>query len=308
MLSIGNKKYRNLQEQVGFNTEQIEKIFEILDGLNVQDNVVVVPDMSYILSQEELEIINREVAFIIYDNQLYIKKSQDASLAYFDIVFSISGSSTVISFNSKEIQVTLSNGALGIVVSTVSTYNQTQIDSLLSAKASITYVDTQLASGLASKANLAGANFTGSITAPSIIENMTNYSFDKQTLPVNFTLEYVYAGIVKNGNKLTAVIAMNITRTGTVPDATNVGRFNIPSAVSAKLFPVQIGGYNVLDMHKINASKDGINWTELLSRVYKGNNEFSVFLTATTLNALDINEKYYVRYEITFLLSDNLAQ
>ena len=42
MLSIGNKKYRNLQEQVSFNSEQIDKIFETLDGLNVQDNVVYV--------------------------------------------------------------------------------------------------------------------------------------------------------------------------------------------------------------------------------------------------------------------------
>lgn len=154
--------------------------------------------------------------------------------------------------------------------------------------------------------NIDGTLNATKVTGNEIVESMNNYSFAKQT-PTGFTLEYVYAGIVKNGNKLTAVIAMNITRTDTIPDATNVGRFNIPSAVSAKLYPVQIGGYNVLDMHKVNASSDGINFSELLSRVYKGNNEFSIFLTATTLNTLTLNTKYFVRYEVTFLLSDNLA-
>lgn len=144
MLVIGNKKYRNLQEQVGWNTEQIDKIFEFLDGINVSDNVVVVPDLSYILNQDELDIINRQVAFIVYDGKLYIKKGADSSTAYFDVVFSITGSTT-ITFNGSEIQVTLSNGALGIINSTVSTYSVSQIDSLLSAKASVTYVDTQLA-------------------------------------------------------------------------------------------------------------------------------------------------------------------
>lgn len=146
----------------------------------------------------------------------------------------------------------------------------------------------------------------GNITGDSIIENMTGYSFAKQS-PLGFTIDYVFASIVKNGNKLTAVIAANITRTDSVPDASNIGRFNIPAAVAAKLYPTYIGNYNVLDMHKVSVSKDGINFTDLLSRVYKGNNEFSVFLTATTLNTLDLNEKYFLRYEITFLLSDNMA-
>ena len=87
MLVIGNKKYRNLQEQVGWNTEQIDKIFDFLDGINVSDNVVVVLDISTPLTTEQLEIVNREVAFIVYNGELYFKRNQDSSYIYFDIIF-----------------------------------------------------------------------------------------------------------------------------------------------------------------------------------------------------------------------------
>ena len=164
MLSIGNKKYRNLQEQVGFNTEQIEKIFDVLDGLAVTDNVVAIADLSDNLNADQLEIVQKSVAFLVYAGQLYIKKSEDASNAYFDIVFTISSSGGVISFNSKEIEVDLSTGALSQTTSTNSTYSSSQIDTLVGAKADTTYVDTQLAL----KADLSGATFTGNVVLPSI--------------------------------------------------------------------------------------------------------------------------------------------
>ena len=40
MLSIGTKEYRNLQEQVGYNTECIIKIAKAVDDLNVVENVI----------------------------------------------------------------------------------------------------------------------------------------------------------------------------------------------------------------------------------------------------------------------------
>lgn len=303
MLSIGNKKYRNLQEQVGFNTEQIEKIFDVLDGLAVTDNVVAIADLSDNLNADQLEIVQKSVAFLVYDGQLYIKKSEDASNAYFDIVFTISSSGGVISFNSKEIEVVLATGALSQTISTNSTYSSSQIDSLLSAKADITYVDTQLAL----KANLAGANFTGDITAPSIIENMSGYSFSPVGTPVNTTREFVYAGVVKNGNKLTLVVALNLTNTtGTQDSAVNIGKFAIPSAVMQKLYPVQIGVYNFLAISKAqlyathNADPLNINIA-----CEKGTS--TIEFTAWKIDNLVQNTKYYLRFEFTFLLSDNLA-
>ena len=45
-------------------------------------------------------------------------------------------------------------------------------------------------------------NATTSISAPSIIESMSGYSYTKGNEIENLTREFVYAGIVKNGKKL----------------------------------------------------------------------------------------------------------
>ena len=304
MLSIGNKKYRNLQEQVGFNTEQIAKIFQTLDGLSVTDNVVAIADLSDNLNADQLEIVQKSVAFLVYDGQLYIKKSEDASNAYFDIVFTISSSGGVISFNSKEIEVVLATGALTQTTSTDSTYSSSQIDTMVGAKADITYVDTQLAL----KANLAGANFTGAITAPSIIEDMTGYTFNKSASTAQITKEYIYAGIVKNGNKLTGCVAFNITRLDTLSADTGAGTFIVPVAVGNKLIPTDIGGNNFLDVKIIQCAENQGSITTAnvyINKRYSDNVE--LIMTKNSLNNLTLNTKYYVRIEFTFLLSDNLA-
>lgn len=171
-LNIGNKVYRTLQEQVGFNAKQIDEIFKILDGLNIQDNVVAVSDISTPLTSEELEIINRAVAFIAYNGDLYIKRGEDATYAYFEVVFSLSVSGAVVSLNSKKITVALSNGALGYSTVSASTYTSSQIDTLVGAKADASYVNTELAK----KANLSGAAFTGAVTAPTLSQSQANWS------------------------------------------------------------------------------------------------------------------------------------
>lgn len=293
MLVIGNKKYRNLQEQVGWNTEQIEKIFQFLDGINVSDNVVVVTDISTPLTTEELEIVNREVAFIVYNGELYFKKNQDASYIYFDIVFKVSGS-TVITLASSEITVTKSNGALGIVNSSVSTYSKSEVDSLLSAKANTSYVDSQLAL----KANLSGANFTGAITGPSIIEDMVGYSADVKTATGPTP---VYAGIVKNGNKLTLAYAFEY-EVATLQGGQDIIDFIIPASIGQKLFP-SFSTY--LEVKNIQVASSGTSVSDMLTRVMKPND------TTIRINirddGLSTSTKYYCRIESTFLLSDNLA-
>lgn len=244
MLSIGKEKYRNLQEQVGFNTEQIKKIFEVLDGLNVQDNVVVVSDISTPLTAEELEIINREVAFIIYNNQLYIKKTQDSSNAYFEIVFSLSVSGSVISLNSNTITVTLSNGALGTATVSTSTYTLSELDTKFSAKADTTYVDAQLAL----KANLSGATFTGAVVAPTLEQTNANWKADLTQFPsisggvsslifgrlqqINGELHLVLLGKITNNS------GSPISAYSTIPIA-----YTLPYAIASKIYDVD--GNNV---------------------------------------------------------------
>ena len=301
MLVIGNKKYRNLQEQVGWNTEQIDKIFEFLDGINVSDNVVVVLDISTPLTTEELEIVNREVAFIVYNGELYFKRNQDSTYIYFDVVFSVSGS-TVITLTSSEITVTKSNGALGITNSSASTYSKSEVDSLLSGKADTSYVSSQLAL----KANLTGANFTGAITAPSIIEDMSGYGASLNTI-AGLTIEKVYVGVVKNGNKITFVFAVNFTKTDAALSVQQkVGSFIIPSSIGDKLYESSVGLYEFLDNKVVPAWDSYTSKVDIISYIDKVSST-AIDVYIFNVDDLVVNTKYYYRYEATFLLSDDIA-
>lgn len=291
---------RTLPEQVGYLSKQVQRIFRFLDGINVQDNVVVVDNIATPLTAEELVIVNRDVAFLVYSGQLYIKKSVSGSTAYFDVVFSISAGTT-ITFNSSEIQVNLSNGGMSLVSNSPATYSEAQIDTLLSAKADITYVDAQLAL----KANLAGANFTGAITAPSIVENMTGYSFVKNT---NLLWTPDYVGAVKNGNKLTLVIFGSYTyQTG---DTTQyLGSFVVPSEVYAKLYPYSLSGYTDI-LTEINGSLyvDIDTIKPIVIPVRKTGGQAVTFVLRRPESAgLTNGSTYTFRFEVTFLLSNNLA-
>lgn len=291
---ITDPKKLSMPQQVQKNKEDIEDIRKIIDGLDVEDNVVVVNDISQILTAEELEAIKQPVAFIVYNNHLYLKGKTIDTTAYFDIVFSITAS-TVITFESSEIQVELSNGALNLVNSTVSTYSETQIDNKLSLKANITYVDNNFAS-------LSGANFTGAITAPSIIENMSGYSIKNVNAIVD---EMIYASVCKNGNKITFVIFGTITPVAQTNY--NIVQFTIPEAVGEKLYPFTSGAVvNLLEVKNASCFTDSTSITDAIMRVRKESNTTITFeLRAQSLTA---NTQYHLRFECTFLLSENLAQ
>lgn len=290
---ITNPKKLSMPQQVQKNKEDIEDIRKIIDGLDVEDNVVVVNNISQILTAEELEAIKQPVAFIVYNNHLYFKNKTTSTTAYFDVVFSIA-LSTVITFESSEIQVELSNGALGIVNSTVNTYSQTQIDNKF---ATITYVDNNFA-------KLTGANFIGEITAPSIVQTMgAGYSYlNNPATDINA----IYVGCVRNGNKLTAVWFMALTATDTTYSGAKLGDLNLPSEVLNKLYPFTLSGNDTLLDVKIlplfyeyNQKVDA----NLILQKYTGSIVPRIYVSGLT-----VGKTYLMRYEATFLLSDNLAQ
>ena len=147
-------------------------------------------------------------------------------------------------------------------------------------------------------------NISGNLTADSIIENMSGYSFSPRTL-ANVNITNVYCGIVKNGNKLTVVQFFKIERTGSASYGA-VGEFNIPSEVANKLYPTQIGVVtNALSSKIVSFFKDPQTTVELKTIVIKGTNLFQNFLYG--LGNLELNVEYQCRLETTFLLSDNLA-
>lgn len=291
----------SMPEQVQRNKYDIKEIFKKIDGLDSLDNVVEVPNMSHILTAQELKAIEQPVAFIIYNNKVYLKRKIESGIAYFDRVFAISGS-TVITFESEEIQATLSNGALAMISNSVSTYSKSEIDSTFST---VVYVDNQLAQ----KANLTGANFTGAITASEITENMSGYS-GSITAKANLVNTPIYAGVVKNGNKITIVYFSSLTRTGTISDFILLFNFNIPATVGSRLYPFTISGTSkYLDFKSVGLIKKS-NGTILPVNlgIYKSSDtQINVFGQSGSLDSMEANEEYYIRYEATFLLSDSVA-
>ena len=297
---ITDPKKLSMPQQVQKNKDDIAEIKEVIDGLDSLDNVIIVPDISHIMTAEELKSVKQPVCFIVYDNHIYIKKKEESGNAYFDIVFSIIAT-TVISFQSSEIEVNLSNGALGIVNSTVSTYSSTKIDQLLALLPTFTYIDTELAK----KANLSGATFTGAITSPSIIEIMSGYSFIAGTMPAGITMTLTYAGVCKNGNKITFVLAGKATRTGNVTDNIEPGFFRVPQEILSKLYNTVIGGISALDFGIVYFYKSYSQGVNVPVLTFKSSD--SVYQRVYGVNFyLDLDTEYGFRYEKTFLLSDNL--
>ena len=144
-------------------------------------------------------------------------------------------------------------------------------------------------------------NIDGNFTANSIIENMGGYSVYSKSNKIAFN----YIGVVKNGNKLTFACSgiLNIdtkTSSGVIQALT----FAIPTNIGSKLLPfandtlswgvIQLfSSYNShIEVPCVFAKTSG---TTVVLRIYDYPSE------------LLVNTDYEFRYEITFLLSDNLA-
>ena len=146
-------------------------------------------------------------------------------------------------------------------------------------------------------------NVSGNFTANSIIENMAGYAFATES-PSNWTFEYVYASAVKNGNKVTLVLCMNLTKAAGASNFPAVGTFTIPTAVYNKLYPTRIGDYSWLDVRVLNVFSTENNSVAMPIRMSKG----TTGKVGIQINATNLVEgtSYYARYEVTFLLSDSL--
>ena len=152
-------------------------------------------------------------------------------------------------------------------------------------------------------------DMSGKIEGAEIVEKMSGYSAQLVNSTA-FTSENVYHGVVKNGNKITVVGAIKLTKleNWSSGDLT-ISEMFIPSAIGSKLYPVTIGAYNkALAVMNIVAANSYNNLVTLQAMIEKNSNGKLVFwLTdATKINQLEANTEYYIRIEATFLLSDNL--
>lgn len=312
MLSIGNKKYRNLQEQVGYNTECIKKIDEYLDGIKVEDKLVVIESDSGTLTNEELVVLSGPLAFISNEDKVWIKVSEtDSQFVYkaIDIEASEVGNA-YFNVGGSKIVVNRGDGSYSTSSDTIiTTYSKNQVDSIVSNIMAVKADKLEVVSNLALKADVAGQAFTGAITAPSIIEDMSGYSFSAPADTSNISREYQYVGAVKNGNKVTFVIFSKINILNNVPAGTGVtmGTFTIPLSVGNKIYPYTIGGLdNVVSGGKITMIKDLFSGTEVFA-YYRKTSAITINGLFYSDNILSAGNSYLFRLEATFLLGDNLA-
>lgn len=146
------------------------------------------------------------------------------------------------------------------------------------------------------------------ITGDSIVENMSGYSFVKDTA---VTWTPVYVGAVKNGNKVTFVIFGTYTyQTG--DSSTQIGRLIIPSSVGAKLYPYTMGTETrILDQKNVTfIDNDSIVNAPLFAVgeiIKASNSQLNLDLRRLQAAGFTDGKTYIFRYEVTFLLSDNLA-
>lgn len=148
----------------------------------------------------------------------------------------------------------------------------------------------------------------GKISAPAIVESMAGYTAAIGSDSA-LTLEPLYVGIVKNGNKITFAVSMNVTRTAYAGVRTFVS-FGVPKAVNDLLVPFE---GNVFDVKAIDFFYDfGSNFEQAkkvssFASMTKGSGSNPTIFLKANFDGLTNNVKYFVRVECTYLLSNSLA-
>lgn len=143
---------------------------------------------------------------------------------------------------------------------------------------------------------------TGAITGASITEDMVGYSYTKGATS-NIAYDYKYAGVCKNGNKITFAVATELTRTDSV-SLCSLGVFVVPLEIGNKLFPAKDNWLAFLSLYLGKDYDEGVSVPCLIIK----DSSTSIRIVLYDLNDnLTLNDKYYARLDVTFLLSENLA-
>lgn len=145
-------------------------------------------------------------------------------------------------------------------------------------------------------------NVSGQISGANIVETMNGYSFTKGTTDKG-TLNYVYVGMVKNGNKLTIVNAFTFQKNEGATGGFYAGRFIMPNSVASKIIPFISTIVATAKVQAINALNDQVT----LDISFVKNDTISLDTSVREIIGLDPTKTYYIRQEATFLLSDSLV-
>lgn len=303
MLNIGNKTFMNLQEAVGWllenNALPFQSTANYVANTEIAMSTLVNPSPAKVRVGSLIFFADSKVSTVIgVTSNSFIVSDQ-----YNDLVDDIVYVSNVAINASGHLICTLSNGD-NIDAGLIKQVNNFSIDASQHLIANYNNgTSTDLGAIFTGNVNIAG-NFT----ADSIIENMSGYSFEYQAFTNNLAdiQTITYASCVKNGNKLTLVCAGEYnTGENDLPQANNsysCFRFYLPVAVMDKLIPFS-SSYLAFKREVIFETYV----TSIDANVLTVKGSSFVYFAIVPKTTFSANKKYYFRYEITFLLSDNMA-
>lgn len=305
------------QENYNVQTESYQKEKVNLNGFTLHIGDCIVFSNGYYAFVETIGVNNFTIGNVLYFQGEQGVSVVGATISSGNLILTLSdgenvnagniGAVSSFSINSSQhLIVNYANGTtqdLGAIFS-----GNINISGTITASGAITggSISTSGAISGASESITGNLAVGGAITGGSIIENMEGYSFtqsDNSATHPEVTMTINYAGVVKNGNKITFVIAGSIVSS---VDKTTIslytGRFYFPSAIGNKLFPMLSS--QVLDIKQTPLFLNDYTYTPLLSVIYKRSSQhIEGLLSNITLTA---GTSYAFRQEVTFLLSDSL--
>lgn len=300
MLSIGNKTFMNLQEAVGWllenNALPFQSTANYAGGVEIAMSTLINPSPAKVRVGSIIFFADSKVSTVVgVTSNSFIVSDQ-----YNDLVDDIVYVSNVAINASGHLIVTLSNGTdidAGLIKQ-VSNFSINASQHLI-----VTYNDgstTDLGAIFNGNVNIAG-NFT----ADSIIENMTGYSFTPAGSIATNGITLGFVGVTKTGNKVTFAIAGIFDSTKSPSATVYIGNFTVPRAtVGDKLVTTYS---NFLDVQELIIYATGLATVKKPAIFYKSYvNEVGLMIYNMN-SGFDGTSTYYFRYEVTFLLGDNLA-
>lgn len=308
MLNIGNKTLMNLQEAVGWLLENNPLPFQstanYVANTEIAMSTLVNPSPAKVRVGSLIFFADSKVSTVVgVTSNSFIVSDQ-----YNDLVDDVVYVSNVAINASGHLICTLSNGDTidAGLIKQVSNFSINGSQHLI-----VNYNDgtsTDLGAIFSGNITISG-NLTvsggvsgGAITGDSIIENMSGYAWTKANSSGadDYTLSYV--GIVKNGNKITFAIAGSITPSE-ARGRVDIGYFSIPTAIGDKIFPINASNdiaFNIVGMFSAYNSK-------VDAYLVPNKSSAGIMLIKSYLDNLSVGVKYDFRWEITFLLSNNMA-
>ena len=307
MLNIGNKTFMNLQEAVGWLLENNALPFQCtanyVANTEIAMSTLVNPSPAKVRVGSLIFFADSKVSTVIgVTSNSFIVSDQ-----YNDLVDDVVYVSNVAINASGHLIVTLSNGD-DIDAGQIKMVSSFSIDA--SQHLIVNYNDgttTDLGAIFTGNVNISGTLNATSITGDSIVENMSGYTFINGNIS-GITIDY--AGVCKNGNKITFVVAGVLKRNNSTPYSPNLCAFTVPASISNKIYPIGTG--TTIDAREVAYFDLGNYASVPIKRnlqFYKETlnpNQFSVQLKVIDSD-FTLDKDYFFRYECTFLLSDNLA-